>query len=115
MTSETLPDLPSAVAVMGTGAPLSAGAIPRASPHATVWSDVVHTIERPVSTAPFASLTVALACADWPAVRVGTLSATTTDATGTTEPPGAAAVTVTGTVALRPWEFTLMSTVPTPI
>ena len=111
-TSDALPDLPSAVAVIVTVPAFSVLTLPVPSTDATVGSETVQTMERPVSTVPFASLSVALACVDWPARSDGALSVTVTDATGTVVVEPDDAVTVTGTTILRPSAFTLISADP---
>src|SRR5687767_6439789 len=111
--SDALPDLPSEVAVMVTAPPFSAVTSPVAFTDATVTSELVHTIDRPVSTLPLASFRVAVACVDWPAMSVGAFSATTTDATGATSAfDDEAADTATGTIVLRPSAIAVMSALP---
>src|SRR5215217_2315705 len=102
--SDAAPDLPSEDAVMETVPALMEVTSPFDWTDAIVTSELVHTMERFESTAPFASFNVAVACVDCPASRVVALSATATDATGTPT-FGDDAVTVIGTIAFRPSAF----------
>src|SRR5215207_1118598 len=111
--SEAFPDLPSAVAVMVTVPDCTAVTSPEPFTFATCASELVQTIERPVSTVPPASLSVALAWVDWPAARLGEFRATVTDATAAPDGFDDPAVTVTGTTVLRPDALAVISASPT--
>ena len=77
----------------------------------TVATDVLaldQVIDRPVSTLPAASRSVATDCADWPTVIDEGVSVTEIDATAT----GGGAETVTATLAVTPSTWPVMVAVP---
>src|SRR5215204_4612538 len=111
--SGALPDLPSAVAVLVTVPACTAVTNPEPFTFATCASELVQTIERPVSAVPPASLSVALAWVDWPATRLGEFRETVTDATAAPDGFEDRAVTVTGTAVLRPDALAVISASPT--